>query len=433
MDLAVVFEILILAALILFNGLLALSEIAIVSVRKARLQGLADDGDRRAKAALALADSPAQFLSTVQVGITLVGVLAGAFGGATLAASLAVWLAQYPMLAPYSEALAVAIVVVSITYFSIILGELVPKRVALSDPETLALWVALPMQRFTRLVSPLVRVLSLSSDGVLKLIRVGPANDPPVTEDEIKVLIDQGTRAGVFVEAEQDMIEGVLRLADRRVGSLMTARTDIAWLDLDDDPGETIRKLTGSVHERLPVARGDLDHVAGIVQAKDLLPAALAGGPLDLEAVMTAPLFVPESTTAHRVLELFKQRRVHIALVLDEYGGLLGLVTVNDVLEAIVGALPIPGEELLLRITPREDGSWLVDGRLPVDEFTEFFRLDELPGQVQGAYETMGGFMMTHLGRIPAAADHFVWNGLRFEVVDMDGFRVDKILISKAP
>lgn len=422
-------EIFLLAILILFNGVLAMAEIAIVSARKVRLQQRADDGDERARAALDLAEDPADFLSTVQIGITLVGVLAGAFGGATLAARIAPLFELLPALAPYSHAIALVLVVVTITYFSLVLGELAPKRLALNNAEKIAAIIAPPMNFLSRVAAPLVRLLSVSSDLVLQLLGAKKSDEPPITEDEVKVLIELGTQAGVFMEAEQDMVAGVFRLADRYVGSLMTPRTEIVWLDLEDPPEETRRTIIESVHSRLPVAEGDLDHIQGIVQAKGLLSQCLAGKPVDLRATLTPPQFVPESTPALKVLEMFRSSRVHIAMVIDEFGGLMGLVTIIDILEAIVGDIPVTGETGEPEAVQRKDGSWLLDGMLPVDEFKDIFRISSLPDEGKGHYQTLGGFVMTYLGRIPSAGDQFEWGGLRFEILDMDGFRVDKVLV----
>jgi len=422
-------EVIFILILILANGLLAMAEIAMISARKARLQQRADDGDEQARAALDLANDPADFLSTVQIGITLVGVLAGAFGGATIAAQISGWVAGFPILAPYSAAIGVGLVVIIITYFTLVLGELVPKRLALHNPERIATLMAAPMRLLSRLTSPLVRLLSFSSNLVLRLLGAKPSNEPPVTEEEIKVMIEQGTQAGVFVEAEQDMVQAIFRLADRRVGTLMTPRTDVVWLDLDDTLEENQRKLFGSAHSRFPVAEGSLDHVVGVVLAKDLLSSCITGRTLDLREVLLSPMFVPESMPALHVLEQFRESRIHTALVIDEYGGFQGLVTLFDILESIVGEIPDAGDTSDLEVTQREDGSWLVDGMLPVDELKEIFHLSTLPGEERGYYQTVGGFLMTFLGRIPVASDHFVWSGLRFEVMDMDGLRVDKVLI----
>lgn len=423
-------EVIIILVLILANGLLAMAEIAIISARKARLLQRAEEGDQKSQAALDLSSAPADFLSTVQIGITLIGVLAGAFGGATIADQISTWLSRVPALAPYSGAIGVAIVVIVITYFTLVLGELVPKRLALSNPERVAASVAIPMHRLSRLASPLVALLSKSSNLALRLLGVRPSTDPPVTEEEIKVMIEQGTEAGVFAEVEQDMVEAIFRLGDRRVGTIMTPRTEIIWINMDESIEEIQRKLLGSAYSRFPVARGGLDQVVGLVQAKDFLAGCVMGKPLNLEAVLSQPLYIPETMPALKVLELFRESRVHIALVIDEFGGLQGLVTLFDILESIVGDIPDAGEAFEPEVVQRDDGTWLVDGRLPVDEFKELFNLSDLPDEERGYYQTIGGFVMSQLGRVPESGDYFDWSTIRFEVVDMDGMRVDKVLLT---
>jgi putative hemolysin len=424
-------EILIILLLILANGVLALAEIAIVSARKARLQQRAEDGDQKAMAALRLAGDPTDFLSTVQIGITLVGVLAGAFGGATIAEQLAGWLGNVAILKPYAEALGVAIVVAVITYFSLVLGELAPKRVALNDPERYAAWIAPTMQRLSRLTSPLVRLLSASTSLILRLIGVKPTGEPPVTEEEIKVMIDQGTQAGVFAEAEQDMLVAVLRLGDRRVDTLMTPRTDIVWLDIEDSLEKNLAVVRSNPQSRYPLGQGSLDNVLGIIMAHDLLALSLSSQPIELTRIMKEALFVPESMPSFKVLDIFRQTHEQVALVLDEYGGLQGLVTAFDILEAIVGEFPEGGGVENIGVTRRADGSVLIDGRLPVDELKDALAIAELPGEERGYYQTSGGFVMTVLGRIPKPTDQFSWAGWTFEVVDMDGRRVDKVLATR--
>jgi putative hemolysin len=423
-------EILIILLLLIVNGVFAMAEIAVVSARKARLQQQAMEGNRKAGVALGLATNPNQFLSTVQIGITLVGILAGAFGGATVAEDLGVYFKRVPLLAPYGHALGVGLVVLAITYFSVILGELVPKRLALSHAERIAVSLAVPMRALSVVVSPFARILSLSTDFVIRLLRVRPSTEPPVTDEEIRVLIEQGTRVGVFEEAEQGMIEGVLRLGDRRAGELLTPRTQIVWFDLNDTWEEIKQEIITSRHSRFPLAEGDLDRVLGIVDAKDILVQTLRGESFDLRALSTEPLLVPESMPALQVLELFKEKGSHLALVLDEYGGLQGLITHNDILEDIVGYVPLPagtGEPIAVR---REDGSFLVDGLLPIDRLKEILNIEKWPEEEAGHYQTAGGFVITHFGRIPSVGQRFEWGGFRFEVVDMDWRRVDKVLIT---
>jgi len=422
------FEILIIFLLIVANGIFAMSEIAVVSSRKARLQQLANEGNAKARAALKLAESPNNFLSTVQVGITLIGVLTGAFGGATIAGNLAGYLQQIPVLAPYSQAIALAIVVLTITYLSLIIGELVPKRLALHSPERIAANIAMPMRMIAAIVSPAVYLLSASTDFVLRILGIGPSTEPLVTEEEIKVLIEQGTEAGTFEVAEQDMVERVFRLGDRPVSALMTPRPEIVWLDLEDSLEANRHRIIDGGHSRFPVCQEGLDNVLGIVPVSDLLARCLSNQPLDLTVSLRQPVFVPESTRGLKVLEMFKQTGTHIALVVDEYGVIQGLVTLNDILIEIVGDVPSDDNQEEPQAVQREDGSWLLDGMLSIDEFFELFAIKEIPAEHRGSYQTLGGFVITHLGRIPTASDYFEWQGMRIEVVDMDGNRVDKVL-----
>jgi putative hemolysin len=423
-------EIFVIFLLILANGAFALSEIAIVSARKARLEQRATEGDPRAKAALDLANDPGPFLSTIQIGITLVGILMGAFGGAVLSATLAVALSHVSALQPYSRTLALAIVVLGMTFASLVVGELLPKRLALSDPERIAAAVARPMSLLARIARPVEWLLSRTTDGLLRILGVRPSTAPPVTEEEIHVLVKQGARAGVFEQVEQAMLGRVLRLGDRRVSVLMVPRTEVVWLDLDDPPEENRRKIIEHRHSIFPVCRGDFDHVLGVVHARDLLARCLAGEDLDLGSALQTPHFVPEGTRVLRLLETFRETGRHVALVVDEYGGTLGMVTATDILEAIVGDLPSPEELAEPEAVRRDDGSWLIDGLMPVEELQELVGLRELPHGASENYETLGGMVMTHLARIPTSGDRFDWEGHRFEVVDMDGHRVDKVLVT---
>jgi magnesium and cobalt exporter, CNNM family len=407
-----------------------MSEISVFAARRSRLHQRAEKGDRRAAAALGLAEKPNDFLSTVQVGMTAVGVLAGAFGGATIADQLAVRLRAVPALAPYGNALALGLVVVAITYLTLIFGELVPKRLALLNPERTAGLIARPMRNLSLVALPLVRLLSGSTALVLKLLGARPSGEPVITEDEIKFLIAQATRAGTFEEAEQQMVERVFRLGDRRVATLLTPRIRIVWLDLHDTPEEVARKISGSPYSRFPVGDGSLDNCVGYVQSRDLLDRSLAGQSVDVRSALRQPLIVPESTRALAVLERFKTTGTHLALVIDEYGGIEGLVTLNDMLEAIVGDMPDAGEENEPPAVQREDGSWLVDGAMSVEDFRELLHVSRLPGEERGGYHTLGGFVMATLGRVARSGDHFHSGGLRFEVVDMDGHQVDKVLVS---
>jgi putative hemolysin len=428
--LSVTSEIFVILLLIIFNGIFALSEIAIVSARKIRLEQLAAQGDKQAQTALDLANDPNQILSTVQIGITLIGIFAGAYGGANLTDRLATLLQAIPLLASNSRGIALALVVLSITYLSLVIGELVPKRLALNSPEKIAKLVAFPLRWLSLIVAPVVHLLSTSTNLVLHLLGVKTTStEPLVTEEEIKVMIQQGTEAGMFEEAEQDMVEQVLRLGDRRVSTLMTARPEIVWLDLEDSAETNRYKIVTSNHSRFPVCQGSLDDVLGVVQVTDLLSDCFASQPFELTSCLRQPLFVPESTRGLKMLELFKESGNHVALVVDEYGVIQGLVTINDILEAIIGEITSLDNQETPQVTQREDGSWLLDGTLLIEDFRELFELDELPGERQGNYHTLGGFVITHLGKIPTAADHFEWREFRFEVMDMDGNRVDKVLV----
>ncbi len=422
-------EILFVLVLVLVNGIFAMSEAALISARDARLQEMADKDDVRAQAALDLIDEPNLFLSTVQIGITLVGVLAGAFGGATIAVPLADIIEGVPLLAPYAPVVSVGIVVVVIAYLSLILGELVPKRLALGNPEKVASTVARPMRLLSRIASPVVSFLSFSTDAVLKILRVRPGEEPPVTEAEIGILIEQGARAGVFEEAEKDMVGRIFRLGDLRVTALMTPRPDVVWLDILDDPDENRLKISESVYSRFPVCRGGIDEVVGVARAKDLLIRRLDGESLNLEQDLRKPLYVPESMYAFRVLELFRRVGEPLALVADEYGEIEGVVTLNDVLEAIVGDIPASDAPEEPQAVLREDGSWFLDGSLPINRANEVLQ-EDLSGEDQENYHTLAGFVMTQMERLPSVADRFVWKGLRFEVANMDGYRIDKVIVT---
>lgn len=425
-------EVLLIFLLLLVNGVFAMSEIAVVSSRKARLQQRAETGDPGARRALELAENPNRFLSTVQVGITLVGILAGAFGGATIASQVAVYVRRIPSLAPYSEGISLGLVVLVITYLSLVIGELVPKRIALNHPERIAAAVAGPMNLLSRVSAPLVALLSVSTEAVLRLLRVRRTEEPPVTEEEIAMLLEQGTQAGIFEEAEQDIVERVFWLGDQRVASLMTPRRKVVWVDVEAPPEEYRETMARHRYSRFLVCDGSLDRVLGMVEVKDLWARTLEGEPVDdLRAVLRKPLFVPESTRALRVLAMFRESGTHLALVVDEYGGVEGLVTLNDVLEEIVGDLARAGAPAAPAVVQREDGSWLVDGSLQTDEFREAVGLPERRDEDREEYRTVGGFVLTHLGRIPVAGDKFVTEGLEVEVVDMDGHRVDKVLVSR--
>jgi putative hemolysin len=424
-------EILFVFILILLNGFFSMSEIAIVSARRVRLEQRSEEGDTGAKHALELAGSTSKFLSSVQIGITLVAMLTGAFGGATLAERLSVVLADIPWLASVASTLALVIVVLLTTYFSLVIGELIPKRIALNNPEKIASSVSGIMRFIARITAPLTGLLSASTDLGVRVLGMKPSDEPPITEEEIRVLIDQGTEVGVFGEAEQDMVEGIFRLNERSINAIMTPRTEIAWLDAEDKIDDIIKLVLQSPYSRFPVSRGSLDNVLGILNAKTLLENALAGEPFNIVDLLEKPLFIPENTPAMRVLEMEKELGVHEALVIDEYGGVMGFVTLFDVLEAIIGELPSQGGVDEPEIVQREDGSYLLDGLLPVDEFKELFDIDALPEEDKVGFQTVGGFVMNQIGSIPTPGQSFAWESLRIEVLDMDGHRVDKVMVTR--
>lgn len=420
-------EIVMILVLILVNGVLAMSEAALVASRKARLQQKAGEGDKSSSLALKLIEDPNIFLSTIQIGITLIGVLAGAVGGATIAEALAGWFQGISYLAEFSESIALGIVVLVITVLTIWLGELVPKRLGLHSPERIARVVAGPMLFISKVFYPFIRLMSAATNSILRLIGIKAFSEPPITEEELQMLISQGTQAGVFQEAEQDMVEGVFSLSDQRVYSLMTPRTEVVWLDIDDSIDEIRTKIAESEYSRFPVRQDSLEAIVGIVKSRDLLVQSLSGAEIKLKDLLKPAHFIPETMFASRALEIFKEKGTELLLVVDEFGGLQGLITINDILEEIVGEIELEEPQA----TQRQDGSWLLDGMLEVDEFKEIFKLDSLPHEDE--YETLSGFMMVSLGRVPQAADHFEWHNLRFEVIDMDGRRVDKVLVTTQP
>lgn len=426
------FEIVAIFLLLIANGIFAMSEIAVVTSRKSRLQELANQGLARARSALELAQNPNPFLSTVQIGITLIGILAGAFGGGTVTEWLAGHLNAIPVIAPYSRSLALGAVVLTITYCSVIIGELVPKRLALGHPEPIAMFMAPPMRLLLKLCAPVVHLLSASTDLVFRIFGKRFEEQSSVTEEEIRTLIRQGTEAGVFEETEQDMVEAVFQLGDMSARGLMTPRTQIIWLDVNNTIDQIRAKLSDSGHSRFPVCEKSLDDVLGVVQAKDILASFLLGKSVDLRATMQQAAFVPRSMTALQVLDNIKKSGSHIVLVVDEYGGIEGLLTHHDLLEAIAGDMPLGKTPAQPKAVQRKDGSWLLDGMMSVAEFKDIFQLENLPGEKRDTFQTLGGFLFTQMGRVPAVSEYYEWNHLRFEIVDMDGKRIDKVLVTSA-
>jgi putative hemolysin len=420
------FEIAVVFALTLVNGVLAMSELGVVSARKARLEGMAADGSRGARAALRLKEDPSRFLSTVQIGITLVGIFAGAFSGATLADRLGHVLEAIPAIGTRGPEIAFFVVVVAITYLSLVVGELVPKRLALANPEAIAIIVARPMTVLSKVAAPIVWLLRTSTEALLLLFGRHSARDETVSEEEVRALIAEGAETGVFAAEEKEMIEGVLRLADRTVGALMTPRSDIVWIDRRASSEDVTRTLCAHHHSRLLVCEGTVDEAVGVIHTKDMLAAALRGEPIDLNTLMRPLIAVPEQTPVLSLIEQFRQSGAHMVVVVDEYGTTEGIVTPTDVLETIAGELPEAHETEDPDIVQRADGSWLVDGLTPVDEFRDRLGVRGIGG---GDYHTVAGLALERLGRIPSAGDWFEHAGYRFEIVDMDGRRIDKLLV----
>lgn len=420
-------ELLLIGLMIVVNGLLSMSELAVVSSRNSRLTYMAERGNRGARVALRLVGDPSRFLSTVQVGITLVGVFAGAFGGATIANKLGDWLDGFPALTGHGDAIGIAAVVVAITYLSIVFGELVPKRIALADPERVASAVARPMRLLSRSMAPVVWLLKISTELVLRLFGLSQVRDAAITEDEVKSLIAEGTRAGIFVPQEREMIEAVLRLADRSVRVIMTPRTEVVWVDVDAGREEIGRVVAQHSFSRILVCEGSIDRAVGAVHTKVLLDATLKNTPLRLKSLMAPVLSVPNQTPVFKLLDLSRRERIHMAVVVDQHRTTQGIVTLTDVLESIAGEFPERGERYESPIVLRDDGSLLVDGGLPVDELEDRLRFPGLREETR--FDTVAGFVLQQLGHVPEPGESFTYRNARFEVVDMDGRRVDKVLV----
>jgi len=424
-------QLLVLALLITLNGFFALSELSVLKAKKGRLQRSAVRGERGAKAALALLKEPGRFLSAVQVGMTLTGVLAGAFGGATFADPVALRLEAVGLPNPYAHLAAFALVVGGITYLTLVLGELVPKRLALRHPNRLACAVAPPMRFLLWAAAPAVWLLSASTEGIVRLISRPGNDEPSVTEEEIKLALDQGVQEGILEQSERAMVKEVLRLGDRPVSLLMTHRSDIVSVAAGEDPDRVVETIVRTRHPEFPVCGDRPDDVLGVLNAKDYLTALIAGRRPAPRDQMREPLFVPSTRSALDVLDLIKQRSAHLALCVDEHGGVEGLVTLRDFLGVIVGEGEFDQRENERPALRREDGSWLLSGVLGTDELRETLGVGELPGESEGRFKTLAGFLLYRLGRIPAEGDTADWSGWRFEVADMDGRRIDKVLASR--
>lgn len=425
-------SILIIFILIIANGIFAMTEIAIVTAKKGRLEKMKEDGDSRANYALKLAENPNQLLSTIQIGITLIGVITGAFGGATIAGQLAEYVGKIEMLAPFSYQLSFVIVVGLSTYLSLIIGELVPKRIGMGNPEKMACIIAKPMYYFSKIGKPLIWILTKSTEFVLKMLRIKPNTEPDITEEEITQMIEQGVYSGVVEEIEHDLVEQIFYLGDKRLGDILTPRTQLVWIDVEDPLEENIKLMNESIYSKFPVGKGSLDNFQGIIRSKDVFSKIVAGKKVRLADHIKDTLVLPEPMKVFQALEALKKSGHHEAIVIDEYGGIEGFVTLHDIMENIVGDMPEAGETSEPHIVQRSENSWLADGLLPIDEFLRFFDLENTDIlNDRKNYHTLGGFLTTQIGSIPKVKDKVAIENLELEIVDMDQFRVDKVLITK--
>lgn len=418
-------EILIIALLILLNGVFSMAEIALVSARKARLEAQANKGDKKAKDALALANHPDHFLSTVQIGITLIGILTGIYSGDKITGDIEHFVLQFPSLAPYSKGIATTVVVILITYFSLVFGELIPKRIGLSSPEKIAKFVAGPMRVVSWITFPFIWLLTQSTRLITKVFKI-KSDDSMVTEEEIKAIINEGTEQGTLEETEQEIIERVFHLSDRNITSLMTHRSDIVWFNTTDTEETIKEKILKEPHSIYPICEGEIDNIKGVISLKDLYTNK---DNIPFKDLMRPALFVPENNTAFKVMEKFKESQLHSCFIVDEYGSVLGMITIKDILEAIIGDMPQHDDDEY-EVIKREDGSFLVDGQLPFYDFLSYFDKTDWMNEGEQEFDTIAGFILHKLKRIPEAADKLEWNGFDFEIIDMDGHRIDKVLVN---
>ena len=405
-----------------------MSEVAMEYARKARLEYLANKGDEKAKAALKLASNPDRFISTVQVGITLISILIGILSGISLKPRLVEYISGFPRLSPYSDGIAITVIVVVVTYFTLVIGELVPKRLGILRPEAIARQMAGPMSWVSMITYPFIWLLTIFTNLLVDIFNLKPSTDGNVTEEEIKALINEGTTAGAIEETEQEIIERVFHLGDRNITSLMTHRTDIVYLDINDPKAIIRSKILESPHSVYPVCDDVIDNILGIISIKDLYMAGADTGHA-LSAIMKKPLFVPENNSAYQVLEKFKETQSHAAFIVDEYGTFLGMITLNDILEAIVGDMPETGQDDDYEIVRRDDGSYLVDGQIPFYDFLARFDKEDWMAEFEQEFDTMAGFILHHQEHIPKIGEKFEWRGFTFEIVDMDAHRIDKVLV----
>ncbi|MBQ6519419.1 MAG: HlyC/CorC family transporter [Anaerolineaceae bacterium] len=429
----VVTEIIMLFALITINGLFSMTETAVVSSRRARLQTLLEDGDQRAKTVLELLDNPNDFFSTIQIAITLIGVITGAIGAQTFSPYLVDVLVKVSFLKGIAQPLSVLLISGLITYFSLVIGELIPKRIATNNPEKIAMTMCGPVKVLSKIFRPVVRILSVSTEAGLKLIGVKEVEEAAVSEDEIKVMIEQGKQDGVFEENEQDIVESVFRLSDQTVDALMTPRTELDWIDLEEPVEESLKEIADSTYHYFPLVRGNPDNVLGVISSKALLDAYIRRDEIDLEKIAEPPLFVPESKPALSLLDDLKASESNFAVVLDEYGGFSGMITPYDLLNELVGDVTNIGEEPdeVDDVLVRGDGAWSFDGMIDIEKFKETIDVKELPDEDRIGYQTLAGFILSQTGSIPSAGFCFDWNGFHFEIVDMDGLRIDRVFVNR--
>jgi len=424
-------EILIIILLILLNGVFSMSEIALVSSRKFKLENAAKKGNKNARKALSLANSPNTFLSTVQIGITLIGILTGIYSGEKITTDMQAFISQFAPLQPYAETLAVICIVIIITFFSIVFGELLPKRIGLLFPERIATFMATPMIFISKIAAPFIWLLSKTNSLVLRLFGINEKADNRVTEEEIKAMIQDSTEGGDIQEIEQKIVQRVFALGDRRVSELMTHRSDLVWLDINDTLTTVKEKAGKEIHAIYPVANGNLDNLAGILNLKDLFPKHLHEENFKLQDHITRPLYVHDNTPAYKLLEKLKENHTHYSVVVDEYGAVQGVISIDDVLDALVGNVSENAQDEY-QIISREDGSWLADAQCPYFEFLHFFNISESDeDETEGDFNTLAGLILNQLGRIPATGETIHWKNLQIEVVDMDGLRIDKVIITQ--
>jgi putative hemolysin len=415
--------------LTLISGLFAMSEMALTSARKVRLELSARRGNQGAIAALALSNSPNKFLSTIQIGITLISIVMGIVGGEAYAEKIAPYIAKVPFIGIYSYQISTALNIILVGFISIVFGEMIPKRIGLARPEAIAEFVAIPMTWIFRFARPFVWLLSLTTELVMRLLNV-KTDESKVTEEEIKAIIDEGATAGTIEEIEQDIVERVFHLGDKRVGALMTNRSEIIWLDVNDDVDVNLEKIQHHSHAVYPVCDKELDDVVGIVSVKDVLLVHLRNEKLDFQNLIRKVNYFPESMSAYSALEKFKESRIHQGLVVDEYGSVVGIVTINDVFDALVGDISQDDEQISYTFLLREDGSWLIDGQYPWDDLLNEFDIDD-ERHIKEGFHTLGGFLLHELQAVPKEGESIIWNGFQFEVIDMDGMRIDKIILKR--